>query len=106
MSIMNALISRKTPPIPSVRPWYPMQIYLQSPAAELPLLFCNLTLHPDFRSGWILSREIGYQGYPGEIYNEYFSSYAAATHALEQARDAQLVNGSYKITFISGHPPL
>jgi len=107
MPFGNALTSAKIPVIKSGawRPWQPLQIYLQTPAAELPLLFCNLTLQPDLFRGWIVTREIGYQGRRGRIQNEYFASYAAAIRALEQARDAQLVNGSYKITFVSGHPP-
>lgn len=90
----------------SLRPWRPMQIYLQTRAAELPLRFCHLTLQPDWHSGWMLTREIGYQGCRGQVHNEYFTSYAAATRALEQARDAHLGKGSYKITFVSGHAPL
>lgn len=108
MPFVNALPSGKIPQIEfgALRPWRPMQIYLQTRAAESPLRFCSLTLQPDFQCGWIVTREIGFQGARGAIRNEYFASYAAATRALEQARDAQLVNGTYKITFVSGHPPV
>jgi predicted DNA-binding WGR domain protein len=81
-----------------------MRIYMQTPPESgKATRFCQLTLQQDLLEGWTVVREMGYQGYSGQVKREHYASREAAEEALLAQRDAQLRRG-YQVVFSQGHP--
>ncbi len=82
-----------------------MRIYLQTPITDdRPPRFYHLFLQEDLLEGWTLVREWGFQGSPGRIKRDHFTSYGRAEDALLKHRDNQL-NRGYRVMFQQWEQP-
>jgi predicted DNA-binding WGR domain protein len=81
-----------------------MRIYLQTaPEGRHPPRFCLLTIQQDLLEGWTLVREMGYQGYAGQVKRWRFPTREEAERSLIESRDSQVKRG-YRVVFSEGQP--
>ncbi len=79
-----------------------MRIYLQTPAIwNQPLRYYHLHLEQDLFAGWLLTKEWGFQGSPGNVRKKHFDSIEEAEKILMASRDSQIKKG-YRIVFVQG----